>query len=183
MTVRKPVSKLADWFGELGGPVRRFLALRRGVPTCDIEDLAQEVFLRLLHYDRAELVHDPKAYLFRIASNVAVEWSMRARQRFPHASDWLADAPAATGPEEDWEKEADELAVHSALQALPPRAREVLRLRFSEDLTYEAIAERMQISRRMVKREIIRSYSALRSSLTDERLASSAPPAVRTVGE
>ena len=80
-----PRGKLADWFDELRDPLRRFLAVRRGVKTSDIDDLAQEVFLRLLRYDRAELVNDPKAYLFKMASNVACEWFTYARQRFPDA--------------------------------------------------------------------------------------------------
>lgn len=167
-----PHTTLANWFGELRGPLRRFLAFRRGVPTSDVEDIAQEVFLRLLRYDRSELVNDPKAYLFKVANNVASEWAMRARQRFPHDSDWLKEAPPAVGPEETWENEAREDAVQSALQALPPRAREVLRLHFHEGMTHESIAQRMQLSRRIVKREIIRSYGVLRTVLDGEQ-----PPA------
>ena len=34
-----------------------FLARRRAGSAADIDDIAQEVFLRLLRYDRAELVH------------------------------------------------------------------------------------------------------------------------------
>ena len=171
----RSAGKLADWFGELRGPLRRFLALRRRVPRGDVEDIAQEVFLRLLRYDRAELVSDPKAYLFKIANNVASEWTMRARQRFPHNSDWLAEVPPAAGPQEDWERETHEVALHTALQMLSPRAREILRLHFNEELTYESLAQRMQVSRRIVKREIVRSYSALRASLDHERSSSDAP--------
>jgi hypothetical protein len=38
----------------------------------------------LLRYDRAELVEHPKAYLFRMATNLATEWALRARSRHPH---------------------------------------------------------------------------------------------------
>ena len=45
-----------------------------------MDDAAQEVFLRLLRYDRGELVENPQAYLFKVATNVAAEWSIRARR-------------------------------------------------------------------------------------------------------
>ena len=47
----------------------------------DVEDVGQEVFLRLMRYETAELIEHPQAYLYKVASNVATEWSMRARNR------------------------------------------------------------------------------------------------------
>lgn len=47
----------------------------------DFDDVAQEVFLRLLRYDAAQIVEHPQAYLFKMASNVAAEWSIRSSNR------------------------------------------------------------------------------------------------------
>ncbi len=47
------------------------------VSGADVNDVAQEVFLRLLRYDRAELIEYPQAYLFKMAANVANEWAIR----------------------------------------------------------------------------------------------------------
>src|SRR5262249_59548102 len=82
--------RLTDWFRQWRVPLRRFLVGRAGVAAADVEDVAQEVFLRLMRYEKAELIDHPQAYLYKVASNVATEWSIRARNRQPHQEKWLA---------------------------------------------------------------------------------------------
>src|SRR3954447_19342316 len=89
--------RLTDWFHQWRTPLRRFLAGRAGVRAADVEDVAQEVFLRLMRYEKAELVDHPQAYLYKVAANVATEWSIRARNRLPHDQKWL---PAPHYPEQ-----------------------------------------------------------------------------------
>ncbi len=160
--------RIVRWFREWQGPIRRYLLLRRAVSPADIDDVAQEVFLRMLRYDRQELVAHPQAYLFKMAANVAAEWSIRAARRQPHTSAWLTDLAAESSPESDVQRDSEEAALRRALEALPPRAKEVMLLHFSEGLTYEAIAERLNVTRRVVKREVIRAYAMLRGSLYGE---------------
>src|SRR5258708_19577522 len=92
------VVRIGDWFREWRLPLKRFLMRRRAGTAADIDDIAQEVFLRLLRYDRAELVDHPQAYLFKIAANVSAEWSMRSSRRLPHDSAWLTALVAAPSP-------------------------------------------------------------------------------------
>ncbi len=154
--------RLAQWFRELRGPLRHFLARRRGTKTTDLDDVAQEVFLRLLRYEHGEPISDPRAYLFKIAANVASEWSMRASNRLPHESSWLDDLH----DNEDMTREIDRMErdsqIYEAIGELPPRAREILRLHFGEGLQHEAISARMGLTRRVVKRDIISAYATLR---------------------
>jgi hypothetical protein len=42
--------RLSDWFRQWQLPLRRFLLRRAGVPAADVEDIGQEVFLRLMRY-------------------------------------------------------------------------------------------------------------------------------------
>jgi DNA-directed RNA polymerase specialized sigma24 family protein len=88
-----PPSKLGNWFREWRLPLRRFLARQRAGCAADIDDIAQEVFLRLLRYDRSELIDYPQAYLFKIASNVSAEWAMRSSRRMPHHSECCLPEP------------------------------------------------------------------------------------------
>ena len=148
--------------------MRRFLSLRRKVASADIDDVAQEVFLRMLRYDRSELVQHPEAYLYKMAANVAAEWSMRSSRRQPHAAQWLDGLEAETTPDAELQRESEELDLRQALERLPPRAREILRLHFAEGLTHEAIGLRLGLTRRVVKREMIRAYAVLRSMLQPE---------------
>lgn len=163
---RAAQERLVHWFREWRVPLRRFLASRRNVASADIDDVAQEVFLRMLRYDRSELVTHPEAYLYKMATNVAAEWSMRSVRRQPHAAVWLADLEAESTPEADFQREADRAGLRDALATLAPRGREILRLHFAEGLTHEAIALRLGLTRRVVKREMIKAYASLRAALS-----------------
>jgi RNA polymerase sigma-70 factor (ECF subfamily) len=146
-------------------PLQKFLQRRHSIRPSDVEDVAQEVFLRLLRYDRAELVQHPQAYLFKMASNVAAEWAMRAHQRRPHNAQWLSDLPSGVSPEREAAQAASCAALKRALNALPARRRELLRLQFGEGLSHREIAARLGLSERVVKRDLIKAYSELRLGL------------------
>jgi RNA polymerase sigma factor (sigma-70 family) len=161
--------RLTSWFGQWRVPLRRFLSLRRNHNSADLDDIAQEVFLRMLRYDRSELVANPQAYLFKIAANVSVEWATRASRRQPHSEDWLAALADEADPETEFEREAMEHDLKRAIETLPSRAREILRLHYGEGLTHEVIAKQIGVTRRIVKRDLISAYAALRESLASER--------------
>lgn len=165
-------NNLIKWFRDWRQPLRRFIARRSAVSRADIDDVAQEVFLRLLRYDRSTLIADPQAYLFKIAANVAAEWSIRASRRKPHAAEWLTELAADSSPEQELERDVGAEQLHHALLALPPRTREILRLHFGEGLTHEMIAQRLALTRRIVKRELIRAYALLRLTLSVDVLVS-----------
>jgi RNA polymerase sigma factor (sigma-70 family) len=162
--------RLTDWFREWQGPLRRFLAARRAVVAADIDDIAQEVFLRMLRYGRSALVKNPQAYLFKIAANVAAEWSMQPGRRQPHDSNWLELLASVSGSESEGAFDISDEQLDNALGALPVRAREVIRLHYAEGLTHEAIAGRLDVSRRIVKRDLIRAYALMRLSLHEDSL-------------
>jgi RNA polymerase sigma factor (sigma-70 family) len=175
-TERSQPSKLGDWFRDWQLPLRRFLARRRAGCAADIDDIAQEVFLRLLRYDRSELIDYPQAYLFKIASNVSAEWALRSSRRMPHHSEWLTELVDALSPEAELEREALDRQLWTAVNALPPRPREILRLHFGDGLTHEEIARRLGVTRKIVKRDVARAYGSLRVSLDSSLLGDSRHP-------
>lgn len=160
-----PERKLTAWFRQWGTDLRNFLVARRLAHRSDIDDIAQEVFLRLLRYDREELVEHPKAYLFRMASNLAAEWALRARSRRPHESRWLADLSTQDLPHELAVQASVQREIERALNTLSPRQRHVLKLHIEENLSVSEIAARLGCTARIVKRELTRSYSRLRGEL------------------
>lgn len=166
MELTVKTQRIGGWFQRWQKPIRRFLRTRSGgVSDHDLEDIAQEVFLRLLRYDSAELVASPQGYLFTIAANVATEWSGRACRRSPHSDDWLEELvfedPAEAAAAREW----TERQLMLALSGLSTRAQEILRLHFDEELTHAQIASRLGVSRRIVKRDLIASYVRLRTEL------------------
>jgi RNA polymerase sigma-70 factor (ECF subfamily) len=140
------------------------------VPAADLDDVAQEVFLRLLRYERAELIEHPQAYLYKMAANVAAEWSIRVRHARPHEAKWLEDliAEEKAGDLASEHELQDEL--ERALMALTPRQREVLQLQFYESLSRTQIAQRTGLTERTVKRILMKSYAELRRQLNVELL-------------
>jgi RNA polymerase sigma factor (sigma-70 family) len=161
MGTRATHERLTEWFESFRrwcSPLRKLWSLSEN----DLDDVAQEVFLRLLRYDKMELIEHPQAYLLRMATNVVGEWNMRSRHRHPHDARWLDDLRAESDPEREATQEGAHRQLRQALASLPPRQREVLRLAFGEGLARAQIAERLEISERSVKRDLISAYGWLR---------------------
>jgi RNA polymerase sigma-70 factor (ECF subfamily) len=162
--------QLAGWFTQWRQPLRRWLGSRRRIPSADLDDMTQEVFLRLLKYERAEVINSPQAYLFQVAANVATEWALKARNRRPHEPKWLADLTIDDAATLDAMQQQSAAQVARAVRMLPPRAREVLRLRYREGLSNGEIAVRLKLHPQTIKRDLLASYSRLRLDLDPELL-------------
>jgi RNA polymerase sigma-70 factor (ECF subfamily) len=164
--------RLAHWFKQWRKPIRHWLSSRASVPAADLDDLAQEVFLRLLRYSDDVAVENPLGYLLRIAANVANEWRDRARVSQPHDQSWLDDL--LIEPDEEPENSLAQARTNECLQAavdkLPRRQREALLLRLNEGLTYKQIADRLGLTQRAVLRDLTRAYAQLRLRLKPEDL-------------
>lgn len=160
--------RLTQWFEVWQGAMKRWLSSRSSIQAADLDDVAQEVFLRLLRYSNDAVVEYPQSYLFRIATNVVNEWRERARNSLPHDDVWLADLqiePEAE-PESSVEHDLVGKCVRKAVSLLPPRQREVLLLHIREDLTYKQIAVKLKLTPRVVRRDIARAYADLRAELS-----------------
>jgi RNA polymerase sigma factor (sigma-70 family) len=170
MTAQDANHRISDWFRQWRSPMRRFLLGRVGVPAADVDDVAQEVFLRLLRYDKADLVEHPQAYVFKVASNVAAEWSIRSRRQRPHDDKWLGSLIGTEQPELQVLLAQLQREIGRGLNTLSPRQREVLHLFFAESLTHEEIAVRLGETLRSVRRQFAKSYEKLRHELDPELL-------------
>jgi RNA polymerase sigma-70 factor (ECF subfamily) len=149
------------WHSLLAGLLSNRLSDRR-----DVQDLAQEVYLRLLRVDTLDLIQNPKAYLYRVAVNVVSEWRLRAWQRKPHSPEGLDELETVADHEQTIECQQVDEAVRRALSELPPMWRKVLVLHCQDDMTYEQIADHLGITRRMVKRYMAKGYAEMRNRMT-----------------
>jgi RNA polymerase sigma factor (sigma-70 family) len=167
MTDPDPKHRLADWFRQWRSPLRKFLVGRGTVPASDLDDVAQEVFLRLMRYGRTELIEHPQAYLYKMAANVAAEWALRGRYMRSREPVWLAGFIG-----EEAEDQVVQIELHDeierALMNLTAQQREVLKLQFYAGLSRAEIAERTGLSERSVKRALMKSYEKLRHQLNTE---------------
>jgi RNA polymerase sigma-70 factor (ECF subfamily) len=145
----------------------RFLERRVATPV-DAQDLAQEVYLRLLRSEQLDLIAEPQAYLYRVASNVAAEWRMRACHRKPHNADELDALVDLASPETLVDEELSAARLDRALRELTPTVRAVLYLKLRDGMTHEEIARHLAITPRMVRRFLTAGYSQLRQQLFAE---------------
>lgn len=149
-------------------PLRKYLQYRGVARSCDIDDVAQETFLRLLHYSPGTKIADPRSYLYRVACNVANEWRERCVRRMPHEAEALEQIECDQGacPESIVEQEKRDQLVRAAIEHLPPRSRQVIELQVYSNLTYPQIAQQLGITYRMVLRALTRGHATLRMVLS-----------------
>lgn len=153
---------------EHGADLRRYLRSRLARPQ-DLDDVVQEVYLRLLRVQQRDKVQNPLAYVFGIAANVVSEFRLRERRsRLVYDSDVMqaaADAPAA-----QVEGEAGAFFEHQVKQALtqlPPMRLAVLLLERREGLTHPQIAERLGLSVHTVKKYSVEALAQVRAGLQE----------------
>jgi RNA polymerase sigma-70 factor (ECF subfamily) len=145
-------------------PIRQWLTKRSTIPTVDLDDIAQEVFLRLMRYNSDEVIANPQGYLFRIACNVANEFQERACRRKPHNDEWLEMLidDDEHQPENEAERAIETKCVCAAVDALPTRMGVILLMHINDGKTYKQIAAELHISYRVVLRDLSRAYAQLR---------------------
>lgn len=117
-------------------------------------DLAQDTFLRVLSKERElPALHEPRAYLSTIAHSLLVNhWRRQAIERAYLEALALQPEQRAPSPEAAELIIETLLAIDALLLRLPSKVREAFLLSQLDGLTYAAIALRLQVSERMVKK-------------------------------
>jgi RNA polymerase sigma-70 factor (ECF subfamily) len=131
--------------------------LTRRVGAEAAPDLLQETFVRVLRHERLDHVADPPAFLQQIAANLTRDFARRRRTetKYLRYDALLGERPSGDAPADervDYERRARRLA--AAIEALPPRCREVFQMSAFEDLPFDEIARRLVISERMVRQHM-----------------------------
>jgi RNA polymerase sigma-70 factor (ECF subfamily) len=115
----------------------------------DIEDVAQEAYLRAWIAEQRQTIEQPKAFLFRIAKNLALtKLSKKSRQITDYIEEASASIVIQTGAAIDKELEAEQcLGLYcEAVAALPEKHRQVFLLRKVQGMAHKDIAEHMGVS-------------------------------------
>ena len=145
---------LRAWSLEFGPALRRYFEKR--VTPAEAEDLVQDVFLSMQVRGGGEGIDNVRGYLFRVAANVM------ARRRYAYPP---LGRPLGAGDERIEELSPERVLLGkealdrllSAMEGLPPRARQALLLHRFEEATYAGVARRMGITVSAVERLITRA--------------------------
>ena len=131
------------------------------------EDVTQEAFLaawRALPEFRGDCRFS--TWLYRLVNNAAIDYLRREkRHRDTGDVDDLELPDGGPSPQEQAERSDTRDAVRRALDRLSPEHRQVLLLRFMQELDYGEIAQVLDVSEGTVKSRINRAKSKLREVL------------------
>jgi RNA polymerase sigma-70 factor (ECF subfamily) len=128
------------------------------------EDSAQEAFIRAWQRLTSYRPKSPfRNWLYRIATNVAVDALRRERETLD--IDTVPLAASDNGPQEVVEKKERGERVQQAVLALPEASRAVLVLREYEGLSYQEIADTLDIPKGTVMSRLNYARNRLRESL------------------
>ena len=159
---------------EHGVALEKYLARKLDNPD-DAAELAQEAFIRLHRLEQPENLDNARAFLFQVATNLAVD-QLRRRQlhfRFLKAEKNLAqdgeppDLNAAGASPEQILRARERLkAIQDAVDELPFKVKQAFLLHRQSGLPYSVIAEQMQVSVSSVEKYILQALKHCRARLS-----------------
>jgi RNA polymerase sigma-70 factor (ECF subfamily) len=143
----------------------------------DAEDVVQDAFLRWTRADRSD-VREPRAYLIRTVSRLAVDRLTSARAtREAYPGPWLPEPvdTAALGPLDTAElSDSVSFATMHLLERLTPPERAVFVLRAAFEIPYDEIGETLGLTANHCRQLMLRARQRLQRP--DADAADAAPP-------
>lgn len=133
---------------------------RRLSNGCDAADLSQDTFLRLLaSSQRIADLQEPRAYLLTVGKRLLSNFYQRRSLEQAYLAA-LAAMPedCVPSPETRWLLLETLQALDELLDGLPRAVRRAFLWSQLEGLTYQQIAERLQVSERTIKRYMAQAY-------------------------
>ncbi len=132
-----------------------------------VEDLAQEVFVRFWEKrEQIQINSSLTAYLRRMAINEALGYLRRSKHLHDEeVTPQLADTNYDGSAEEQYLHTELEQSVRDAINMLPPKCRMVFQLSRFEEMTYQEIADQMDISIKTVENQMGKALRILREKL------------------
>ena len=125
----------------------------------DVEDIAQEAFLRAYAVECGRPIEQPKSLLFRIAKHVALsQLTRKSRQITDYIEDLDDSAVLTTMHSAEEEVSAQQaLGLHcEAVAQLAPQCRQVYLLRKVHGLPHKEIAQRLGIAVSTVEKHLLK---------------------------
>ena len=156
---------IEELFAALESPLLNY-ALRLAGEFSVAEDIVQEAFMKL--HGQFQEVREPRHWLYRTVHNLAlnqrrqsgkiISLDMKAGEGATADNDASDPQPLPDEQIARWEGIG---FVRLSLETLDARSRELIRLKFGEDLSYKEISESLNISLNTVKTHMHAMYEKL----------------------
>jgi len=168
-------AQVAELFREHNRALIAFLQCRLN-SLSDAQELAQEAYVRMLTLEHPERLDSLRAYLFRIAANLAVDrLRMRKVRNDKMRNDMVTEPPQedlhlAPVPErlastvEQWRH------LRNALRELPAKTSQAFVMHVIEGRDFSVIAQAMKLSERMVRYHVTNALAHCRARVNEPEM-------------
>src|SRR4029078_11326862 len=139
-----------------------------GVPSHDVDDIAQDVYVELYRFaDRIPANIPPKQWLKGIARKLCVEYFRRTSRRQRLQREALVEIFLRAERKESpgLSEGPVRLALDGCCEKLSPESQRLLALRYEEELPRHQIAERLQSTAEAVRVALFRIRTALKACI------------------
>lgn len=134
------------------------------------EDVVQEAYIRFAAADAANEVASPTSYLYRIVRNLAIDTVRREHRQSPgliteqQFAELPVDAPSVDRVLDGRRRLAQ---LEAAVAELPERTRRIFILNRLHGLTYQQIADELDVSISTVQKHLMQALAHAMSKLDD----------------
>jgi len=143
--------------------IRRYLYYRSGDEALST-DLAQDTFMRIWEKDMTLMPGSDTGLLYKIAGDLFVSHTRREKLR-KEAPDRIRFEPSSRSPEEEFQFKELQEKYEKALIKLPENQRVVFLMSRMEELTYQEIAARLNLSVKAVEKRMTGALSRLKKEI------------------
>ncbi len=169
MTAKDNNSFAQDCYEKFHVELTRFLGKAVSKQT-DLQDLSQEIYLRVLRVKNPDLILSPRSYLYKIAIHVIDEWRNSSREQYTHVSNKaeMMDKPPELLSKYSANRPTEPILaieLNHALKSLPKIYAQTILMKWHYGMNYKEISTALNVTERQVKRYIVKGYAALRIKL------------------
>ena len=142
---------------------------RRRVGSDEAADLVQDVFVRAAGSKERHKLLNPGGFLRRIAQNLLIDRTRKRVRNNVILFPLMNDHEAATPPEQEFGLEAQDLMriYEGAVDAMPPKTRNVFLMHRVDELSYRQIHERLGISIATVEYHMMKALAHISKAVDD----------------
>ena len=159
-----------------GSSLERFLARKLDNPA-DAAEVAQEAFLRMYRLREPEKLDNARAFLFQVASNLAIDHLRRRSLHYRFLKSEKIQSPegeatdsnaGAASPEQIISARERLALIYQAIDGLPIRCRQAFMLHRNSGLSYSDIARELDVSVSSVEKYIVQALKACRRAIASD---------------
>lgn len=149
--------------------LRQYLVLKHRLNMADAEDIVQQVFARFADTADAQLPDNPRAYLYKMVSNAAIDRGRRLQVQTRFAELESAQEPdAAQGPEQLVEQRQRLGLLARILWGMPKKRRQLLLMSRFDGLSFAEISRRVGLSESVVRKHINNALADCHKAMSND---------------